>query len=621
MTLQPQLSNIKDIFERSYIYEIPSYQRDYKWTRKEVKQLLDDFSEFKERNEKQDYRSDGYFLGTLITQRAIIGSKESNDFDYYLIDGQQRLTTLFILRYYFFKTKEKKFKEDANDMEISKEKFLSLFCGSKNNEKVFKLRNKNHQLEKYIKDQHSDDNNVKKNYEVISKYFQDKIKTIDDLNSWEELLAEIFVIFIGVDEKENAEFIFENLNSKGKQLTLSEKLKNKLLLANNLNKKKEINLNDKNESEIISLSDEIEGKIIKFFNVIDVAEEEREKKQKEKFYQIKFKHRDELLRVILTNAFKTEITPENAFDKSKDTISKFGSLQELKDFVNNIEKLLSKIIYLDSIATHGDAKASALCLNWIFGKSNALIPILLEFVEFPNLTEVKAKSFVDDITSEVKDSIWKIFRYISLLSIHNEGFYGKNLWKFALNIIKNKGKVDLDTFVEIVENDDDDYSVTEVKLDKNDIRNDILSLDFYSRDKLLLKLLLFLVEEEWQRDLDEPIEWVEIYKHFLDSQWTIEHIIPQKIDPNNTEGKKWLKDLDGEDQNLIIHKIQNLSIASQKMNSKMQNSCFETKKEKFKESKLMINQKLSEIKVFNIEQARQRGEMLTKRIIDKIYKL
>lgn len=64
---------------------IPNYQRPYKWTAKNAIQLLDDIIEAKNEN-KEVYR-----VGTLILHY----DKEKNIYN--VVDGQQRLTTLFIL--------------------------------------------------------------------------------------------------------------------------------------------------------------------------------------------------------------------------------------------------------------------------------------------------------------------------------------------------------------------------------------------------------------------------------------------------------------------------------------------------------------------------------------------
>src|SRR3954463_14133485 len=79
-------------------YSIDYYQREYKWQQKQVSELLDDLAEkflesHAEGNERSAVAEYGhYFLGSII-----VSDKEGQKF---IIDGQQRLTTLTLLLIY-----------------------------------------------------------------------------------------------------------------------------------------------------------------------------------------------------------------------------------------------------------------------------------------------------------------------------------------------------------------------------------------------------------------------------------------------------------------------------------------------------------------------------------------
>jgi hypothetical protein len=79
-------------------YAIDFYQREFKWTTKQVQELLDDLAnKFLEDYEPDHERSQvekygHYFLGSII-----ISDKEGQK---YIIDGQQRLTTMTLLLIY-----------------------------------------------------------------------------------------------------------------------------------------------------------------------------------------------------------------------------------------------------------------------------------------------------------------------------------------------------------------------------------------------------------------------------------------------------------------------------------------------------------------------------------------
>ena len=80
---------IKDIFEQWY--RIPEYQRPYVWEKDEVLDLLDDISYAAVNTPNNDY-----FLGSFVYQHKKAGGDQEfveND----LLDGQQRITTIFLL--------------------------------------------------------------------------------------------------------------------------------------------------------------------------------------------------------------------------------------------------------------------------------------------------------------------------------------------------------------------------------------------------------------------------------------------------------------------------------------------------------------------------------------------
>ncbi|NLK43060.1 MAG: DUF262 domain-containing protein, partial [Tissierellia bacterium] len=72
-------------------FVIPVYQRNYTWTAgKEVKQLLEDFKNVLER------KYSNHFLGIIIYLDTPI---DFSSREFSVIDGQQRLTTIFLLLY------------------------------------------------------------------------------------------------------------------------------------------------------------------------------------------------------------------------------------------------------------------------------------------------------------------------------------------------------------------------------------------------------------------------------------------------------------------------------------------------------------------------------------------
>ncbi len=90
----PKIIKVKDLLTNDRL-RIPSYQRPYKWTMKNVNQLIDDILIHKEKSE--------YRLGTLVVH------KNNNFLD--IVDGQQRTITLTLIAYAITQKKNKTIEE------------------------------------------------------------------------------------------------------------------------------------------------------------------------------------------------------------------------------------------------------------------------------------------------------------------------------------------------------------------------------------------------------------------------------------------------------------------------------------------------------------------------------
>lgn len=75
-----------------YHFVVPSYQRGYKWKSQQVHDLLNDIHEFSESNRSADHDRQFYCLQPIIVKKE--GDK------WHLIDGQQRLTTIYLILTY-----------------------------------------------------------------------------------------------------------------------------------------------------------------------------------------------------------------------------------------------------------------------------------------------------------------------------------------------------------------------------------------------------------------------------------------------------------------------------------------------------------------------------------------
>lgn len=79
------LKTISELKDKKFY--IPGYQRGYRWTKQQVKDLLDDVWEFMQKNNDSEAF---YCLQPLVV-------KENDNKKWDVIDGQQRLTTIYII--------------------------------------------------------------------------------------------------------------------------------------------------------------------------------------------------------------------------------------------------------------------------------------------------------------------------------------------------------------------------------------------------------------------------------------------------------------------------------------------------------------------------------------------
>ena len=133
---------LKPIYELfDYQFVIPSYQRGYRWDDRQMRDLLRDLKDFLQRPPSDD---DYYCLQPIVAQKV-----NGSDNEYVLIDGQQRLTSIYMLLSYLDKNRTKprtKYSFSIKRREV-REDFLSkdLFADSndtsyKNNIDTYYMR-------------------------------------------------------------------------------------------------------------------------------------------------------------------------------------------------------------------------------------------------------------------------------------------------------------------------------------------------------------------------------------------------------------------------------------------------------------------------------------------------
>jgi uncharacterized protein with ParB-like and HNH nuclease domain len=210
-------------------YSIDYYQREYKWQEKQVRELVDDLTgKFLEeydpdhaRNRVSDYPH--YFLGSII-----ISKKESAS---YIVDGQQRLTTLTLLLI-LLRTLQKGRAEQVNvDELIVSEKYGQKSFNLHVDERVpvmealynaepFDLSGRSESIQ-----------NLYKRYDDLEAAFPDELgdHALPYFIDW--LLENVHLVEITAYSDDDAYTIFETMNDRGLSLSPTDMLKG-FLLAN-----------------------------------------------------------------------------------------------------------------------------------------------------------------------------------------------------------------------------------------------------------------------------------------------------------------------------------------------------------------------------------------------------
>lgn len=202
---------------------IPLYQRNYDWEIKHCRHLFSDLVKLHEEQRRS------HFFGSIVTCRA----NDVND-DYLVIDGQQRITTISLLLIAMINAAK------AGDLSFDDERKIEKIYNTyiideyQDNERKVRLKPIKSDMksfdaliydepEKYVRE-----SNVTRNYE----FFYNELKSCNlKLEDIFESIKKLVVIDIRLERDDDAQLIFESLNSTGLDLSEADKIRNFLLMS------------------------------------------------------------------------------------------------------------------------------------------------------------------------------------------------------------------------------------------------------------------------------------------------------------------------------------------------------------------------------------------------------
>ena len=212
-----------DLIEKNKrVFKIPVYQRNYDWSNIQCEKLFQDIMKANECDHK-------HFTGTIVYINGIDGSALN---EVLIIDGQQRLTTVYILLKALYDAAKGVSVRIENEIE---EVMFNRNCGEKYKLKLKPIKTDNEQLRLLIQnkiDEMDRNSNIYKNYicfkNLIDKTLKSGLEVNDILNGIKKL--EMVEIVLDKSQGDEPQKIFESINSTGLELSLADKIRNYLLM-------------------------------------------------------------------------------------------------------------------------------------------------------------------------------------------------------------------------------------------------------------------------------------------------------------------------------------------------------------------------------------------------------
>lgn len=201
---------------------IPLYQRNYDWEESNCKQLFQDLIKLHHSDRKS------HFFGSIVS------SIQSGTEDRFIIDGQQRITTVSLLLIAMVNANKDGLIE-ATDAKLVEKIFKRYLVDEyQEDERKVKLKPIKKDMQAFDallykpKEQFIKESNVTRNYNFFYNEITRADLTLDELF---DTIKKLEIINIRLDEDDDPQLIFESLNSTGVDLSEADKIRNYLLMS------------------------------------------------------------------------------------------------------------------------------------------------------------------------------------------------------------------------------------------------------------------------------------------------------------------------------------------------------------------------------------------------------
>lgn len=569
---RPDRSNLITFLKKTIggQFVIPVYQRNYTWTAsKEVRQYLSDL----EAVLAGDF--DNHFLGIVIYLINVLDSYGTSEFS--VIDGQQRLTTTFLILYAIRDI----LKDNKKDQEVLLLETRILTNQSSEENHRYKLKPLVADDEVYqqivsrkLDDVEDKESNVYKNFIYIKEKLLSWISsgfTIEDILTG---LDKLYIVNVPISENDNAQKIFESINSTGAKLTAADLIRNYILmdLPSATQDKLYTDYWKKLEGNITSDAKKLEA----FFRFFLAAKTYSLSNKSAVYREFKvwFNDQKEKENLTIEDIFKEIVQYAKYFneiytkpiDDTTDCLK--SSLDEFRKNISDMPApfLMGMYDLYENIDEHGNRYISKETLSEILDLLNVyLIRRSLSGLDTSDITRLFPK-LLKDTLNDCGNDFSNIIEYVK-----------RNL------INRNRGK-------------------SSMMPDDQFLRSYIKNANAYNI-KFTIRIVFEKIENQ---DNSAPVDQKKL---------SIEHLLPQ------TPTDYWLKETKlfvSDEYDKYLNKLGNLTLASKKDNSKMQNNVFEFKKQILKTtSHLTINSDILDKEGWSKDEI----DVRTTSLIDKIIEL
>ena len=213
-----------DVLEKNKrVFKVPVYQRNYDWSNIECEKLYQDIINAFDKDCQ-------HFTGTLVYIDDVNGGSGLNEV--LNIDGQQRITTIYILLKALYDASKGVLISVENEIA---DVIFNRHCDEKYKVKLKPVKTDNEQLTYLVKDKIDEmdrNSNVYKNYIIFKNLIEQSLANGYDLADILRGIKKLEIVEIILDklQGDQPQKIFESINSTGLELSLADLIRNYLLM-------------------------------------------------------------------------------------------------------------------------------------------------------------------------------------------------------------------------------------------------------------------------------------------------------------------------------------------------------------------------------------------------------